>query len=115
MPFGACDTGVWRTTSAGGRVMAGAACDMVSILAHRPTEPARSGAIGTAALQSQGHVSGHRACQASLVVDSGARAAGNFLVDSAFLRRKSAAGNPGYRDWSQAARHACEYGDCVPA
>jgi hypothetical protein len=28
MPLGACDTGVTRTTSAGGRVMAEAACDM---------------------------------------------------------------------------------------
>jgi hypothetical protein len=34
MPFGACETGVSRTTSAGARVIAGAACDMICILAH---------------------------------------------------------------------------------
>lgn len=37
MPLGACETGVRRTTSAGGRVIGKAACDMDCILAQRVT------------------------------------------------------------------------------
>src|SRR5277367_6844297 len=56
MPFGACETGLWRTTSSGGRVIAGAACDIASILAHYWSRPRRtwppSAAFPATALQS---------------------------------------------------------------
>ena len=47
MPLDACETGVCRTTSAGVRVKAGAACDIQSIVAHRsqgiPARPLKNG------------------------------------------------------------------------
>jgi hypothetical protein len=123
MPFGAWETGVLRTTSAGARVIAGAACDMICILAHRSNSGSVGGIFrrieagqahgrgsgGAWTIQCRGARSSRQQPRTALVLDSSSRVAGHAGTDPAVVRHQSIARHCGPGDRVEAAQSPSEH------
>src|SRR5690348_16152339 len=117
MPFGAWETGVKRTTSAGGRVIGGAACGMGCILAqpsvcepsavtdHPNLKPLQS---GRNAFRQSTILIG------SLAAGSGARTSGGLSAGTAYLCAGTISGDFRAPDQFRRAGRSCQYDGCIP-